>query len=381
MSPLHLPLTISHIVGARPNFMKAAPVLAGLDALGAAQRLVHTGQHYSDELSTIFFRELELPQPDVNLDVGSGSHGQQTGALMIALERELVAHRPALLVVYGDINSTLAASIVAAKLGILIAHVEAGLRSFDRSMPEEINRVVTDAIADILLTTSPEAEGHLRHEGVNVDRIHFVGNPMIDTLLRHRARFDADRLRTRYGLSGPYGVVTLHRPSNVDDPLAAKRMGDAIRGLAALVPLVVPLHPRGRDRLATAGLVDGPKMQVIEPLGYIDFISLVSGAAVVATDSGGIQEETTVLGVPCLTLRPNTERPITISHGTNRLVEPEDLVAAASEVLRRGPVEGRTPPLWDGHAGPRIAAILNNRVAALARTGVLSAAGATASVA
>jgi UDP-N-acetylglucosamine 2-epimerase (non-hydrolysing) len=374
-----MPLTISHVVGARPNFMKAAPVLAGLGALGATQRLVHTGQHYSDELSTIFFRELDLPEPDVNLDVGSGSHGEQTGALMIALERELIAHRPGLLVVYGDINSTLAASIVAAKSGIPVAHVEAGLRSFDRSMPEEINRVVTDALADTLLTTSPEAEEHLRHEGVDPARIHFVGNPMIDTLLRHRNRFDANRLRARYGLSGPYGVVTLHRPSNVDDPRAAARMGDAIRGLAALVPLVVPLHPRGRDRLAAAGLVDGPAIQVVDPLGYIDFISLVSGAALVATDSGGIQEETTVLGVPCLTLRPNTERPITISHGTNRLVEPDDLVAAAAEVLRRGPVEGRTPPLWDGHAGPRIAAILRNRVTALASTNVVSAAGAVAS--
>lgn len=370
-----MPLTISHVVGARPNFMKAAPVLAGLAALGATQRLVHTGQHYSDELSTIFFRELELPQPDVNLDVGSGSHGQQTGALMIALERELVAHRPALLVVYGDINSTLAASIVAAKLAIPIAHVEAGLRSFDRSMPEEINRVVTDALAEILLTTSPEAEAQLLHEGVHADRIHFVGNPMIDTLLRHRSRFDADRLRARYGLSGPYGVVTLHRPANVDDPVAATRMADAIRGLATLLPLVVPLHPRGRARLAAAGLVDGPAIRVIDPLGYIDFISLVSGAALVATDSGGIQEETTVLGVPCLTLRPNTERPITISHGTNRLVEPDDLVAAGSEVLGAGPVEGRTPPLWDGRAGPRIAAILHNRVATLAPTGMVSAIG------
>ena len=372
-------MTISHVVGARPNFMKAAPVLSGLEALGATQRLVHTGQHYSDELSTIFFRELDLPEPDVNLEVGSGSHGQQTGALMIALERELVAHRPGLLVVYGDINSTLAASMVAAKAGIPVAHVEAGLRSFDRSMPEEINRVITDALADTLLTTSPEAEEHLRHEGVNPERIHFVGNPMIDTLLRHRSRFDADRLRARYGLSGPYGVVTLHRPSNVDDPMAAGRLGNAIRGLADLVPLVVPLHPRGRERLAAAGLVNGPVIQVVDPLGYIDFISLVSGAALVATDSGGIQEETTILGVPCLTLRPNTERPITISHGTNRLVEPGDLVAVAADMLQRGPVEGRTPPLWDGQAGPRIAAILRDRITALSSTGLVRSAGGVAS--
>jgi UDP-N-acetylglucosamine 2-epimerase (non-hydrolysing) len=369
-----MPLTISHVVGARPNFMKAAPVVLGLGALGAIQRLVHTGQHYSDELSTIFFRELDLPEPDVNLEVGSGSHGQQTGALMVALERELVAHRPGLLVVYGDVNSTLAASIVAAKAGVPVAHVEAGLRSFDRSMPEEINRVVTDALADTLLTTSPEAEEHLRSEGVNAERIHFVGNPMIDTLLRHRSRFDADRLRARYGLTGPYGVVTLHRPANVDDPVAAGRLGDAIRGLADLVPLVVPLHPRGRERLAAAGLVNGPAIQVVDPLGYIDFISLVSGAALVATDSGGIQEETTILGVPCLTLRPNTERPITISHGTNRLVEPGDLVAVAAEVLRRGPVAHRAPPLWDGQAGPRIAAILRDRLTTFASGGVVDAA-------
>lgn len=362
---------ISHIVGARPNFMKAAPVLASLAALGVVQRLVHTGQHYSDELSTIFFRELDLPQPDINLSVGSGPHGQQTGALMIALERELSEYPPSLLVVYGDVNSTLAASIVASKIGIPIAHVEAGLRSFDRSMPEEVNRIVTDALADVLLITSPEAEKHLRHEGVDADRIHFVGNPMIDTLLRHRARFDADRLRRRFNLPGSYGVVTLHRPSNVDDPIAAARVAGAIGGLAELLPLVVPLHPRGRDQLAAAGLVDRPGLLVVEPLGYIDFMSLVGGAALVATDSGGIQEETTVLGVPCLTLRRNTERPITISHGTNRLVEPGDLVAVAAEVLQSGPVVRRIPPLWDGHAGPRIARILLNRITAVGPPGVM----------
>jgi UDP-N-acetylglucosamine 2-epimerase (non-hydrolysing) len=372
-------LTISHVVGARPNFMKAAPVLAALAARGATQRLIHTGQHYSDALSTVFFRELELPEPDINLEVGSGSHGQQTGALMTALERELEANRPALLVVYGDINSTLAASIVAAKLGIPVAHVEAGLRSFDRSMPEEINRLVTDALADVLLTTSPEAEEHLRNEGVGAERIHFVGNPMIDTLLRHRDRFDAARMRARYGLTGPYGVVTLHRPSNVDDPAAADRLAGAIRDLSAQVPVVVPLHPRGRERLAASGLVDGPAIQVVEPLGYLDFISLVSGAALVATDSGGIQEETTVLGVACLTLRPNTERPITISHGTNRLVEPEDLADAAARVLAGGQQGGRIPPLWDGNAGPRIAEVLLARLATLGSRSALAPAGPVAS--
>ena len=356
-------MSVAHVVGARPNFMKAAPVLGALDAAGVAQRLIHTGQHYTAGMSDVFFAELGLPEPDVNLGVGSGSHGTQTGALMVALERELAANRPALVVVYGDVNSTLAAALVAAKMGIAFAHVEAGLRSFDRAMPEEVNRVVTDLLADVLFTTSPEAADNLAAEGVDPARVHFVGNPMIDTLLRERDRFDAAEIRSRLGIAGDYGVVTLHRPSNVDDPVAARRVAAALNSLSRTVPLVIPLHPRGREGLATAGLVDTERTCIIDPLGYVDFMSLVVGARLVATDSGGVQEETTILGVPCLTMRENTERPITITHGTNQLVEPEALVEVAERVLAPGgdrdvapPPE--PPPLWDGRAGERIAAVI-----------------------
>lgn len=350
---------LAHVIGARPNFIKAAPVIAALADRAVAQRVIHTGQHYDARMSDVFFADLELPVPDVNLNVGSGSHAEQTAAAMIGLEREFSVDRPALVVVYGDVNSTLAASLAAAKLGIPTAHVEAGLRSFDRSMPEEINRLVSDLLADLLFTTSPEATDHLVAMGVGRDRIHFVGNPMIDTLLTHRPRFDSAAQRTHLDLPETYGVVTIHRPANVDGDTSARAIVEALDGVAALVPLVVPLHPRGRANLEAAGLRDGPRLRIIEPLGYIDFLSLVAGARLVLTDSGGIQEETTILDVPCLTIRPNTERPITISHGTNRLVEPAAVVAAAREVLA-GPVRpsGPRPPLWDGHAGERIADII-----------------------
>ena len=357
--------TVAHVIGARPNFMKAAPVIRALEARGIPQVVIHTGQHYDDRMSEVFFRDLGLPQPDLNLGVGSGSHAVQTAAIMVELEGAFRALDPALVVVYGDVNSTLAAAVVASKLGRPIAHVEAGLRSFDRTMPEEINRVVTDILADLLFTTSPEAEPNLAREGVDLDRVHFVGNPMIDTLMAHLDRFDVAAAREGHGLVGPYGVATLHRPANVDDPPTAGRIVAAVRGVAALVPLVIPLHPRGRATLEAAGLGDDPRVLVVDPLGYVDFMSLVRGAALVVTDSGGIQEETTVLGVPCLTLRPNTERPITISHGTNRLVEPEEVVAAALEVLsgtRRFSTE--LPPLWDGAAGDRIAAVVERWLAA-----------------
>jgi UDP-N-acetylglucosamine 2-epimerase (non-hydrolysing) len=262
-------------------------------------------------------------------------------------------------VVYGDVNSTLAAALVCAKLGIRLAHVEAGLRSFDATMPEEINRRVTDMLSDRLFVTSPEGLDNLAREGVDPARVHLVGNPMIDTLLAHMDRFDPAPMRASLGLHGRYAVATLHRPSNVDSPPAAERLVAALRDLGQRLPVVLPLHPRGRATLNAAGLASVPGIRVIEPLGYLDFLSLVRGAALVVTDSGGIQEETTVLRIPCLTLRPNTERPITISHGTNRLVEPEALGAAADAALAGGitaPAEG--PPLWDGRAGERIAAIL-----------------------
>jgi UDP-N-acetylglucosamine 2-epimerase (non-hydrolysing) len=357
--------TVAHVVGARPNFMKAAPVIRAIGSLGGQQVVIHTGQHYDAAMSDVFFRELGLPEPDLNLGVGSGSHAVQTAAIMVELERAFTSLRPALIVVYGDVNSTLAAAVVAAKLHIPIAHVEAGLRSFDRTMPEEVNRVVTDILADLLFTTSPEAETNLVHEGVERERIHFVGNPMIDTLLGSLDRLDGVEVRQRLGIEDRYGVATLHRPSNVDDPGAAARLVAGVRAVAEQVPLVIPLHPRGRATLEAAGLAADPRIQVVEPLGYLDFLSLVRGAAIVVTDSGGIQEETTVLGVPCLTVRPNTERPITITHGTNRLVEPEELGAAARLALGgRSAAAPDGPPLWDGHAGERIASIIEDWVTA-----------------
>jgi len=350
---------VVHIVGARPNFVKAAPVVRALRERDIRQTIVHTGQHYDALMSDVFFEELEIPAPDLNLGVGSGSHAAQTAALLTALEPAFRSLEPAIVVAYGDVNSTLAAALVAAKLGIPIAHVEAGLRSFDRSMPEEINRVVTDVLADMHFTTSPEARDNLLREGVADDGVHFVGNPMIDTLLAHRDRFDAARLRDRLALPERYGVATLHRPGNVDDPGVASRIVRAVVEVGSILPLVIPLHPRGRPALEAAGLAGAPGVTIIDPLGYVDFLSLVSGAALVVTDSGGIQEETTILGIPCLTVRPNTERPITISHGTNRLVEPEALPEAARAALRPGPAaRPMAPPLWDGHAGDRIADVV-----------------------
>jgi UDP-N-acetylglucosamine 2-epimerase (non-hydrolysing) len=360
---------LDHVIGARPNFIKAAPVIRGLGERGVTQRVVHTGQHYDERMSDVFFRELDLPAPDVYLGVGSGTHAEQTAATMVGLERAWSADPPSLVVVYGDVNSTLAASLVAAKLSIPSAHVEAGLRSFDRSMPEEINRIVSDLLAELLFTTSPEAEDLLRSTGVPAERICFVGNPMIDTLLAHRSAFDSTAERERLGLPEAYGVVTLHRPSNVDDLASARAVVEALGGLATLLPLVVPLHPRGRSTLEGAGLRDRDRLRVVEPLGYVAFLSLVAGARLVVTDSGGIQEETTILDVPCLTMRPNTERPITISHGTNRLVAPAEVVAAAAEILG-GPVRptGPRPPLWDGHAGERIVDAIVDWLGARART-------------
>ncbi|MEO7118047.1 MAG: UDP-N-acetylglucosamine 2-epimerase (non-hydrolyzing) [Candidatus Limnocylindrales bacterium] len=354
-----MPTPLVHVVGARPNFVKAAPVLRALTNLGVVQRLLHTGQHYDDAMSDVFFRELDLPRPDISLGVGSGSHGVQTAAIMVALEQAFTADRPPLVVVYGDVNSTLAAAIVCAKLSIPTAHVEAGLRSFDRSMPEEINRVVTDSLSELLFVTSPEGVDQLEHEGARPESIHFVGNPMIDTLLTHLVRFDPGPVRRRLDVPERYAMATLHRPANVDDPVSARALVQALAAVAATLPIVLPLHPRGRATLEAAGLGQTTGIQVIEPLGYLDFLSLVRGATLVITDSGGIQEETTILGVPCLTLRPNTERPITISHGTNRLVTPADLPGAVAAVLAvpRG-ARKTAPPLWDGHAGERIAEII-----------------------
>jgi UDP-N-acetylglucosamine 2-epimerase (non-hydrolysing) len=366
---------VVHVTGARPNFPKAAPVIAALAAQQVGGRplrqlLVHTGQHYDDKLSRVFFDELGLPDPDVNLGVGSGSHAAQTAAVMVGLEQLFLERSPSLVVLYGDVNSTVAAALVAAKLQIEVAHVEAGLRSFDNAMPEEINRRVTDQLSRLLFVTSAEAIGHLAREGLPDAAMHFVGNPMIDTLLANLPAFDEQRQREQFGLTGDYAVATLHRPSNVDDPAAVAELVSVLRKIGERLQLVIPLHPRGRASLAAAGLLDSPGVMVVDPLPYTAFMGLVRGAVAVLTDSGGVQEETTVLGVPCLTMRANTERPVTITHGTNQLVSTGEVVRALDEVLSRAGLDaaGRPavrpapdhlrPPLWDGAAGPRIAAII-----------------------
>ncbi len=334
-------------------------MIAALRDHSVEQLLVHTGQHYDERMSEVFFRQLEIPEPDVNLGVGSGSHGAQTAAIMAGLEPLFAERRPDVVVVYGDVNSTVAAALVAAKMGIPVAHVEAGLRSFDMTMPEEINRLVTDRLSDVLLTTSVDAVAHLAREGVAPGSIHFVGNPMIDTLLRHRDKFDAAAARRDLGLEGDYLVATLHRPGNVDRPEDVAELVEAVHRVADQAQLVIPLHPRGRARLESAGFLDHPAIRVVEPLGYVEFLGLVRGSLAVITDSGGVQEETTVLGVPCLTLRPNTERPVTITDGTNRLVGRDTLPDAVAQVLATGPLQDwPVPPLWDGASGPRIARIL-----------------------
>jgi UDP-N-acetylglucosamine 2-epimerase (non-hydrolysing) len=348
-----------HIAGARPNFPKAAPVIRALAGLDVPQQLVHTGQHYDERMSEVFFRQLGLPEPDVNLEVGSASHARQTAAIMTGLEDLIEARRPAMVIVYGDVNSTVAAALVTAKLGVPLGHVEAGLRSRDLSMPEEVNRMVTDRLADLLFATSADAVAHLGNEGTDPARIHLVGNPMIDTLLANLDRFDVAKARSEYGLMDDYVVATLHRPGNVDDRADAAALVAAMHAVADQVEVLLPLHPRGRARLREEGLFAHPRLRVIDPLGYVEFLGLVRGAAAVVTDSGGVQEETTMLGVPCLTLRPNTERPVTITHGTNRLVTRQRLPEAVAGCLAAGRAETwPTPPLWDGQAGPRIAALI-----------------------
>ncbi|MEV0306614.1 non-hydrolyzing UDP-N-acetylglucosamine 2-epimerase [Nonomuraea fuscirosea] len=351
---------VLHVLGARPNFVKAAPVVRALGELGVRQGIIHTGQHYDALMSDVFFADLGLPEPVANLGVGSGSHAKQTAALLVGLEEVVQEQEPDLVVVYGDVNSTLAAILVCAKLGVPTAHVEAGLRSYDRGMPEEVNRVVTDALADLLFATSPEALSYLAGEGVPASKVHLVGNPMIDSLYAALPSLDPAPVVERLALPARYAVATLHRPANVDTPEAAKELVDAVLEVSRQLPIVVPIHPRGKARLAEAGLVDGDSIKVVDPLGYVDFLSLVRGAALVVTDSGGVQEETTMLGVPCLTVRPNTERPITITHGTNRLVTPALLPAAAEKALADGAATpaGELPVLWDGKAGPRIATVI-----------------------
>lgn len=346
------------VAAARPNFMKVAPVIAALEDAGVRVTLVHTGQHYDPAMSEVFFAELGLRTPDVHLGVGSGTHATQTGQVMIAFEPVVGELVPDVVVVVGDVNSTMAAALVAAKAGVRVAHVEAGLRSRDWSMPEEINRVVTDRVSDVLLAPSPDAVANLEGEGIPAGRIHLVGNVMVDTLLAHLDHALARAPWARFGVEpGAYGLVTLHRPANVDDPVVLGGILGALGRLAAEVPLVFPVHPRTRPLLDELGLPPG--VRAAEPVGYLDFVALEARARLVLTDSGGVQEETTVLGVPCLTLRDSTERPITVSEGTNRIVgrDPDRIVAEGQRVLHEG-VEARRPALWDGHAAERIAAVL-----------------------
>ncbi|MFN0062301.1 MAG: non-hydrolyzing UDP-N-acetylglucosamine 2-epimerase [Myxococcaceae bacterium] len=362
-SPAHK--VVLHIVGARPNFMKVAPIWRALAGVaGVAQKLVHTGQHYDIQMSDVFFRDLGLPAPDVHLGVGSGSHAEQTGRVMMALETVFDAEKPSLVSVVGDVNSTLAATLVAAKMNIRVAHVEAGLRSHDRTMPEEINRVVTDRLADFLLTPSRDADDNLKKEGVPPERIFFVGNVMMDSL--HAALPQAQALSTlkTMGLVPQgYAVCTLHRASNVDVRDTLEEMLAALTALSDEIPVVFPAHPRTRKMLGEARIAGlqqtHPGLRVVDPMGYLEFLSLTSRAKLVLTDSGGLQEEATALGVPCLTLRENTERPVTVTEGTNELVGTSGarIRQAADVVLRTGGKRGRIPDGWDGHAGERIAAL------------------------
>lgn len=352
-------MKLLHVVGARPNFPKLAPVYRAGRQHGADQLVVHTGQHYDEAMSGSFFRDLGIDAPDVNLEVGSATHAEQTARIMTRIEPVLVRERPDWLVVYGDVNSTMAATLVASKLGVRIAHVEAGLRSGDRSMPEEINRLVTDRLANLLLTPSRDADDILRSEGEPEDEIVFVGNVMIDSLLYALPRARATGFAGRLGADGRAVVVTLHRPSNVDNPQRLEQIATALAAIAETRPVVFPVHPRTRDRLASAG-IDLRGVTALDPVNYLEMLDLVSRAHVVITDSGGLQEETTALGVPCLTVRENTERPVTITEGTNRLApDPRDLARLVREVVP--PAMPRRPEGWDGKAGTRAIAAIASR--------------------
>ncbi|HEX2602833.1 MAG TPA: UDP-N-acetylglucosamine 2-epimerase (non-hydrolyzing) [Gemmatimonadaceae bacterium] len=351
-------LKLLHVVGARPNFPKLAPVHRAGQRANVAQVVVHTGQHYDDALSDAFFRDLGIVAPDVNLAVGSDSHAVQTARIMERIEPVLLRERPDWVVVYGDVNSTMAAAVVASKLGIRVAHVEAGLRSFDRTMPEELNRIVTDRLASLLLTPSRDADGQLRAEGEPDSEIAFVGNVMIDSLFYALPAARATGFREKLGLNGSAVVVTLHRPSNVDDDSRIRVLAGVLSEIGLQRRVVFPAHPRTQRRLAAAGL-EMKRVTLMEPVSYLEMLSLVEHAYAVVTDSGGLQEETTALGVPCLTVRPNTERPITITEGTNRLVpDPADILAALEQVRR--PEVAPRPEGWDGRAGERVIAAIRN---------------------
>ena len=363
-------MKIINVAGARPNFMKIAPLM---DAFNAAENieplLVHTGQHYDKRMSQLFFDQLGIPEPDVNLAVGSAGHAVQTAEIMKAFEPVLTGYRPDVVLVVGDVNSTIACGLVAVKLGVKLVHVEAGLRSFDRRMPEEINRVLTDAISDLLFCTEASGVDNLRNEGVGEEKVFLVGNVMIDTLLKNRSRADDSTILVDLGLEDrKYAVLTLHRPSNVDDPGAFGRILDAVEVIQREAPIIFPIHPRTSKNLRAGDLwarvetMSG--LRLIEPLGYLDFLKLMSSAAAVMTDSGGIQEETTILKVPCLTLRDSTERPITAEAGTNTVVgtDTERIISAWRAALAGRGRKAKTPPLWDGKAAQRITKILCDKI-------------------
>jgi UDP-N-acetylglucosamine 2-epimerase (non-hydrolysing) len=378
------------VVGARPNFMKIAPIVEELKKSNDFEHcLVHSGQHYDELLSGSFFADLDLPAPDVNLKAGSGSHAVQTAEIMKSIEPVLLDYKPRMVLVVGDVNTTLAAALTAAKLGIEVAHIEAGLRSFDMTMPEEINRKLTDAISSLLFVTEQSGAENLKHEGVHPERIFLVGNVMIDSLVRHRelarrssimdrlnlGRLGLDQFGLRETDSGrrPYGVLTLHRPSNVDNPKTLEGILRAVSAVATAFPVLFPIHPRTRKNIESFGLLrylasseesGAAGIVLLDPLGYLDFLSLNDRARIVFTDSGGVQEETTFLGVPCLTLRENTERPATVEQGTNQVVgvDPDRILAAAQLILQQPPHPSRRPPLWDGNAAPRIVAIIRQHL-------------------
>jgi len=356
-------MKVALVAGARPNFMKIAPLAWAMAARDDFEAfIIHTGQHYDDNMSRVFFTELGIPEPDVNLEVGSGSHAAQTARAMAAIEPVLVSAKPDWVLVVGDVNSTLAAALVSVKLGIPTAHVEAGLRSGDRTMPEEINRLATDAICDLLFAPSADAVENLRLEGHLEERIAFVGNVMVDTLLHFLPRTNPAGVRRRLELAGDYTLVTLHRPANVDDPLRLEGIISALEKVSTEMTVVFPIHPRTRPMLDNIRPASSrpPGLRIIDPVAYLDFIALEQEARAVLTDSGGIQEETTILGVPCLTFRDNTERPITVTEGTNRIIgtNPRAIVPAINESVGKPPSDGHRPEFWDGQAATRILGVL-----------------------
>jgi len=358
-------MRIINVVGARPNFMKIAPIMAAYgDHPSIEPLLVHTGQHYDEKMSDLFFRQLGIPEPDINLEIGSGSHAVQTAGIMTAFEPVVLEHKPDVVLVVGDVNSTIACGLVAVKLGVKLVHVEAGLRSGDLGMPEEINRMLTDTISDFLFVTEKSGRENLLAEGVDESKIFFVGNVMIDTLLRNKAKSDESTILDELDLVGDYAALTLHRPSNVDDPVVLGRLLDALEVIQNDMPIIFPIHPRTRKNLdesvlgqRVAGMAN---LRLLDPIGYLDFLKLMSSARLVLTDSGGIQEETTILKVPCITLRENTERPITVEVGSNTVVgtDIEKILAAYHQTMSGGDSEPRTPEFWDGQAAQRIARTL-----------------------